>query len=61
MIEDEDAAAALTCGDGGHEARCAGAEDEDVADFFVMSWRRRVRGHAGSVIMSDAALQLRCV
>jgi hypothetical protein len=37
MIEDEDAAATLTCGDGGHEARCAGTKDKDVTDFFVMS------------------------
>jgi hypothetical protein len=37
MIEDEDAAATLTCGDGGHEARCTSAEDEGIACFFVMS------------------------
>jgi hypothetical protein len=35
MIEDEDAATTLTCGDGGHEARCACAEDDDVTGFVV--------------------------
>jgi hypothetical protein len=47
MIEDEDTAAALTCGDGGHETSCTGAEDEGIACFFVMSCVKWVRGHAG--------------
>jgi hypothetical protein len=37
VIEQQDAAATLTCGDGGHEAGCTGAEDEGIACFFVMS------------------------
>jgi hypothetical protein len=37
VIEYQDAAATLTCGDGGHEARCTSAEDEGIACFFVMS------------------------
>jgi hypothetical protein len=37
VIEHQDAAATLTGGDGGHEPRCTGAEDEGIACFFVMS------------------------
>jgi hypothetical protein len=36
VIEDKDAAATLACGDGGHETRCASAEDEDVTRLFGM-------------------------
>ena len=37
MIEDEDTAATLTCGDGSHETRSSRAEDEDVTNFFERS------------------------
>ena len=49
MIENYDATAALTSGDGSHEAGCPGAEHQDIADFFVMGrWSHR---HAVFLIM----------
>jgi hypothetical protein len=36
VIENKDAAAALACDDGSHEARCSGAEDQNIANLFVL-------------------------
>ena len=61
MIENEDAAAALARDDGSHETRCSGAEHQDIANLFVLGWRRKGSQACLILIMQPRRIQLYAV